>query len=81
MRLITPAGTFALYATLCLAGWIFCVLCYPETAGLSLEEVHLVFQDDFGIAKVSKPHLLLRPPLPNACSVLSAPGLAFGSDR
>lgn len=49
MDKITPAGAFGFYAGLCLLGWIFDVLCYPETAGLSLEEVQLVFKHGFGI--------------------------------
>lgn len=51
MARITPAGAFGFYAGLCFLGWIFCVLCYPETAGLSLEEVTNVFEDGFGIRK------------------------------
>jgi MFS transporter, SP family, solute carrier family 2 (myo-inositol transporter), member 13 len=46
---ITPAGAFGFYAGLCLLGWIFCVFCFPETAGLSLEEVQMVFRNGFGI--------------------------------
>lgn len=49
MGRITPAGAFGFYAGLCLLGWIFCLFCFPETAGLSLEEVQLVFQHGFGI--------------------------------
>lgn len=49
MARITPAGAFGFYAGLCLLGWIFCLFCFPETAGLSLEEVQLVFQHGFGI--------------------------------
>ena len=49
MDKITPAGAFGFYAGLCLLGWIFCLLCFPETAGLSLEEVQMVFQHGFGI--------------------------------
>ena len=45
----TPTGVFGFYAGLCLLGWIFCVFCFPETAGLSLEEVQMVFRDGFGI--------------------------------
>ncbi|KAF1810207.1 putative transporter protein [Eremomyces bilateralis CBS 781.70] len=37
--LLTGPGTFALYAAICVAGWIAVWLIYPETAGLSLEEV------------------------------------------
>lgn len=42
-------GAFAFYAGLCFIGWTFCRACYPETAGLSLEEVTQIFKDDFGI--------------------------------
>ncbi|KAG9079576.1 myo-inositol transporter [Ceratobasidium sp. UAMH 11750] len=49
MHAITPSGAFGFYAGLCFVGWIFCIFCYPETAGLSLEEVKLIFRDDFGI--------------------------------
>ncbi|CEL62814.1 Myo-inositol transporter 1 OS=Schizosaccharomyces pombe (strain 972 / ATCC 24843) GN=itr1 PE=3 SV=1 [Rhizoctonia solani AG-1 IB] len=49
MHAITPSGAFGLYAGLCLLGWLFCIFCYPETSGLSLEEVKLIFHNDFGI--------------------------------
>ncbi|KAH9947864.1 general substrate transporter [Amylocystis lapponica] len=49
MDRITPAGAFGFYAGLCLLGWIFCLFCFPETAGLSLEEVRVVFRHGFGI--------------------------------
>ncbi|EMD36968.1 hypothetical protein CERSUDRAFT_83989 [Gelatoporia subvermispora B] len=49
MNAITPAGAFGFYAGLCLLGWIFCLFCFPETAGLSLEEVRMVFKHGFGI--------------------------------
>ena len=49
MDKITPAGAFGFYAGLCLLGWLFCVFCFPETAGLSLEEVRLIFRNGFGI--------------------------------
>jgi len=49
MDKITPAGAFGFYAGLCLLGWIFCLFCFPETAGLSLEEVQIIFQHGFGI--------------------------------
>ncbi|KAF8965817.1 hypothetical protein BDZ97DRAFT_1757090 [Flammula alnicola] len=51
MAAITPAGAFGFYAGLCLIGCIFVVGCFPETAGLSLEEVKMVFRDGFGIKK------------------------------
>ncbi|KAG2118301.1 general substrate transporter [Suillus clintonianus] len=49
MAKITPAGAFGFYAGLCLLGWLFCLFCFPETAGLSLEEVQCIFRDGFGI--------------------------------
>lgn len=49
MDRITPAGAFGFYAGLCLLGWLFVVFCFPETAGLSLEEVRLIFRHGFGI--------------------------------
>ncbi|KLO16543.1 general substrate transporter [Schizopora paradoxa] len=51
MSAITPSGAFGFYAGLCLLGWLFCVFCYPETAGLSLEEVKSIFSDGFGIGR------------------------------
>lgn len=43
MARITPSGAFGFYAGLCLLGYLFVVFCFPETAGLSLEEVRAVF--------------------------------------
>lgn len=51
MDKITPAGAFGFYAGLCLIGWIFVMFCFPETAGLSLEEVKMVFRNGFGIGE------------------------------
>ena len=49
MAKITPSGAFGFYAGLCFLGWIFVLGCFPETAGLSLEEVKMVFRNGFGI--------------------------------
>ena len=49
MAAITPAGAFGFYAGLCFLGWIFVIVCFPETAGLSMEEVKVVFKDGFGV--------------------------------
>jgi MFS transporter, SP family, solute carrier family 2 (myo-inositol transporter), member 13 len=37
------------YSGLCLLGWVFVLFCFPETAGLSLEEVSMIFKEGFGI--------------------------------
>ncbi len=39
MAKITPSGVFGLYAGICALGYTFVIFCFPETAGLSLEEV------------------------------------------
>ncbi|GJE86376.1 Myo-inositol transporter [Phanerochaete sordida] len=49
MDRITPAGAFGFYAGLCLLGCVFVAACFPETAGLSLEEVQMVFRTGFGV--------------------------------
>ena len=54
MDAITPAGAFGFYAGFCLLGWLFCLACLPETAGLSLEEVQLVFRHGFGIRESTR---------------------------
>ena len=52
MDRITPAGAFGFYAGLCLLGWIFCLFCFPETAGFTLEEVQLAFEQGFGFVEM-----------------------------
>jgi MFS transporter, SP family, solute carrier family 2 (myo-inositol transporter), member 13 len=49
MARITPSGAFGFYAGLCLLGWLFCLFLFPETAGLSLEEVQTIFKHGFGV--------------------------------
>ncbi|THH19543.1 hypothetical protein EW146_g1641 [Bondarzewia mesenterica] len=51
MDKITPAGAFGFYAGLCLLGNLFVIFCFPETAGLSLEEVQMVFRRGFGVSE------------------------------
>ncbi|KAL5520883.1 hypothetical protein ACEPAF_2886 [Sanghuangporus sanghuang] len=51
MDAITPAGAFGFYAGLCFLGWLFCLICYPETSQLSLEEVTEIFRDGFGVRR------------------------------
>lgn len=43
MAKITPSGVFGLYAGICALGYTFVIFCFPETAGLSLEEVRGAF--------------------------------------
>lgn len=54
MEFFTPSWTFAIYALICMAGWmaIFCI--YPETKGLSLEEVGALLADGWGVEKSLK---------------------------
>ncbi|KAI0062567.1 general substrate transporter [Artomyces pyxidatus] len=54
MAKITPSGAFGFYAGLCLLGFLFVVFCFPETAGLSLEEVQMVFMHGFGVRESSQ---------------------------
>jgi MFS transporter, SP family, solute carrier family 2 (myo-inositol transporter), member 13 len=49
IEVISTAGAFGLYPGFCTAGFFFLIVCYPETACLSLEEVREVFRHDFGI--------------------------------
>src|SRR4051812_30626846 len=39
MEFLTPFWTFIIYAGVCIVGWLFIWRIYPETKGLSLEEV------------------------------------------
>ena len=54
MDRITPAGAFGFYAGLCAAGCVFVAGCFPETAGLSLEEVQMVFRAGFGVRESAR---------------------------
>ncbi|TFK75535.1 general substrate transporter [Pluteus cervinus] len=51
MSAITPSGAFGFYAGLCFVGWLGVLGWFPETVGLSLEEVRDVFGEnrDIGI--------------------------------
>ncbi|KAL8174796.1 UNVERIFIED_CONTAM: Solute carrier 2 (Facilitated glucose transporter) member 8 [Gekko kuhli] len=44
MVLLTPYGTFWLFAATCLLNVLFTVLCIPETKGKTLEEIETYFQ-------------------------------------
>ncbi|KAH6995121.1 general substrate transporter [Ilyonectria destructans] len=49
MRGISPSGAFGFYAGMCLLGYIFVYFCYPEAAGMTLEEIRVVFENGFGV--------------------------------
>ncbi|WWC70515.1 uncharacterized protein I206_104466 [Kwoniella pini CBS 10737] len=51
MNAITPSGAFGLYAFFCILSWLFCYYLYPETSGLSLEEVSCLFDHGFGVVE------------------------------
>lgn len=46
---VTPTGTFAFYAGLCICGEIFVYFFYPETANCTLEEVQSLLNGGFNI--------------------------------
>ncbi|KAF1942359.1 general substrate transporter [Clathrospora elynae] len=49
MNIFTPVGTFALYAGVCVFAWITIWRIYPETAGLSLEDVGGLLKAGYGV--------------------------------
>lgn len=51
MDLLSPSWTFVVYALVCAAGWVAIWMIYPETKGLSLEEVGELLRDDWGVKK------------------------------
>ncbi|TIA82914.1 hypothetical protein E3P98_01111 [Wallemia ichthyophaga] len=46
---ITPSGTFGLFAGFVFCGWMYLLFCYPETAGLHLEDVQSLLADGFNV--------------------------------
>ena len=49
MEGLTSVGTFALYTAICIACWITVWRVYPETCGMSLEEVSGLLKDGWGV--------------------------------
>ncbi|TNY20981.1 hypothetical protein DMC30DRAFT_396223 [Rhodotorula diobovata] len=47
---LTPAGAFALFSLVAVAGWLFTYFLLPETKGLSLEQVRALFEQQVGLA-------------------------------
>ncbi|KAK6825264.1 hypothetical protein PG987_012758 [Apiospora arundinis] len=54
MDALTPTWTFVLYAAVCVAGWVAVWRIYPETTGLSLEEVTGLLENDWGVRPRSR---------------------------
>ncbi|KAF5702678.1 putative ITR1-inositol permease [Fusarium globosum] len=50
MRGISPSGTFGFYAALSFIGLLFVFFCYPEAAGMTLEEIRVIFEHGFGVS-------------------------------
>jgi SP family myo-inositol transporter-like MFS transporter 13 len=51
MEFLTPTGTFVCYAAVCAVCWVTVWKIYPETAGLSLEDVGGLLRDGYGVAE------------------------------
>ncbi|TVY47093.1 Myo-inositol transporter [Lachnellula occidentalis] len=49
MEFLTPPWTFVIYAGVCIVGWLFIWRIYPETKGLSLEEVGELLSNGWGV--------------------------------
>ena len=49
MQSLGPCLTFACYAGVCTVGWGAVLGCYPETAGLALEDVGALLKDGWGV--------------------------------
>ena len=49
MEILTPAWTFAIYALICVVGWVCCKRIYPETKGLGLEDIRGLLIDSYGV--------------------------------
>jgi len=49
MEFLTPPWTFVIYAIVCFVGWLVIWRIYPETKGLSLEEVGKLLANGWGV--------------------------------
>ncbi|EKD12872.1 uncharacterized protein L3040_007029 [Drepanopeziza brunnea f. sp. 'multigermtubi'] len=49
MVFFTPPWTFAIYSLVCIGGWIAIWTIYPETKGMSLEEMSALLADGWGV--------------------------------
>ncbi|WVF72567.1 hypothetical protein IAT40_007384 [Kwoniella sp. CBS 6097] len=44
-------GTYGMYLAFISIGYVFVYFCYPETKGLSIDEIRMILEDDFGVKK------------------------------
>lgn len=49
LHLISAPATFAMYAVVCVVGWVVIWLIYPEVSGLGLEDVRELLADGWGV--------------------------------
>lgn len=49
LQLLSGPVTFGFYALVCVGGWFVLWSIYPETAGLSLEDVNALLQHSWGV--------------------------------
>ena len=54
MQYLNPTWTFAVYAGVCLLGWLCVWRVYPETTGLALEDVRGLLSDSYGVQESLK---------------------------
>ncbi|KAI0438350.1 general substrate transporter [Xylaria telfairii] len=45
----TPSGTYGFYSAVSLLGYVAIYFCYPEVAGMTLEDIRVIFGDGFGV--------------------------------
>lgn len=65
LQRVTPTGTFAFYAGLCLLGWIFVYFFYPETAYCTLEEVQSLLTGGFNVKESVERNKIRRREMKN----------------
>ncbi|BGO90244.1 hypothetical protein NBRC10512_004765 [Rhodotorula toruloides] len=54
LNALGPAGTYGFFSGLCFLTFVFIFFCYPESAGLTLEETGTLFVDGFGVRKADR---------------------------
>ncbi|KAK9418071.1 putative Major facilitator superfamily (MFS) profile domain-containing protein [Seiridium unicorne] len=51
MENTTPSGAFGFYAAICILGYVCIYFCYPEVAGMTLEDIREIFNHGFGVKR------------------------------